>query len=215
VKKPLAEALIVFALSVVGILLALLLGRGPLREYRAGIVGAIYLLLPVYFCRLRGLDPERYAPLGFPKPLLSLGLALLFAALTFPPFVYAGAALGLSPWPSHFALPKDFILVVLTQLLVVAVPEELFFRGFLQPRLDDAFGGRLRLFGVEVGWGLPAAALLFAASHYVSIPSPGRLATFLPGLAFGFLRAATGGVWSGALYHGLCNIYLEVLISSR
>src|SRR5215203_1445984 len=68
--------------------------------------------------------------------LVALGWALAFAALVFPPF-WLG---WLRFWkPESGFSPADFSVVrdgALTQLLAIALPEEAFYRGYLQSRLD-------------------------------------------------------------------------------
>jgi membrane protease YdiL (CAAX protease family) len=203
----------VYLLSIALIGVILLVGQGPLKEYRGGLVGAVYLFLPTFICRRQLLAVEEYAPLERPSPraiLLPLGFALLF----FPLFWFVGGWLGLVAPFRSLALPDEFGLLLLTQFLVVALPEELFFRGYIQRRMDDLLPPRWRLFGVTVGPSLVLSSVCFALAHFVSPPNPARLLTFFPGLAFAFLRAATGGVWAGVLFHGLCNLYVEVLSAS-
>ena len=207
------EVVGVYLLSLGCVLVVLLLGQGPLKEYRGGLVGAIYLFLPTLLCRRKHLPVEEYAPLERPTARAVL-MALLFALLFFPLFWFVGGWLGLLAPYRAFMLPERFGLLVLTQLLVVAVPEELFFRGYLQRRLDDLLPPKVTLFGVPLGPSLLLASLAFALAHVLSPLNAARLLTFFPGLAFGFLRAATKGIWAGALFHGLCNIYLEILVAS-
>lgn len=101
--------------------------------------------------------------------------------------------------------------LVLVQLLLVALPEEVFYRGYLQTRLDAVFPRTRRLFGVEIH---PASlfwtSALFALGHFLVIPHPQRLAVFFPSLLFGWLRAAGGGVAAGVLYHAACNLLVEI-----
>lgn len=103
------------------------------------------------------------------------------------------------------------INLVLVQLLLVALPEEVFYRGYLQTRLDGLVGRDVKLFGVEVNLAsLVLTSALFAIGHYVTIPSPHRLAVFFPSLLFGWMRRATGGVIAPTIYHAACNLLVEV-----
>ena len=43
------------------------------------------------------------------------------------------------------------------------------------------------------------------------IPNPQRLAVFFPALLFGWMRARTGSIAAGALYHALCNVLADTL----
>lgn len=103
------------------------------------------------------------------------------------------------------------INLILVQLLLVALPEEVFYRGYLQTRLDGLVGRDVKLFGVEVNLtSLLLTSALFAVAHFVTIPSPHRLAVFFPSLLFGWMRRATGGVIAPTIYHAACNLLVEV-----
>ncbi|MBI3620657.1 MAG: CPBP family intramembrane metalloprotease [Nitrospirae bacterium] len=109
------------------------------------------------------------------------------------------------------SLPPRWGAMVSYQLLYVGFPEELFFRGYLQQRFDDAFGRPYRLWGASWGLGLLLANLLFAAGHLLVTGDVARLNVFLPGLLFGWLLARTGALIAPMLFHGLCNISLFTL----
>ena len=52
---------------------------------------------------------------------------------------------------------------------------------------------------------------VFALGHLATVPEPARLAVFFPSLAFGWLRARTGGIGAGVLYHASCNLFASFL----
>jgi hypothetical protein len=109
-------------------------------------------------------------------------------------------------------LPDDILSFALTQLLVVALPEEALFRGTIQTRLHDAWPPRRSILGARLdvrAWLLQAA--LFAAVHFASIPHPARLAVFFPALLFGWMRAWRGGIGAAMLLHALSNVLAEIL----
>jgi membrane protease YdiL (CAAX protease family) len=110
--------------------------------------------------------------------------------------------------------PPDFFLLALSQIVVVAVPEELFFRGYLMGRFEERWPSRRRLFGATVGWPLIVSSVLFAVGHVLVDFDPQRLVVFFPALAFGWMRARTGSIAAGALFHALCNLLSEVLHTS-
>ena len=114
----------------------------------------------------------------------------------------------------HLHLPPDAALLALSQLVVVAIPEELFFRGYLMERLERVWPPTRRLFGAKVGWALIVSSALFAIGHVAVIPNPQRLAVFFPALLFGWMRARTGSIAAGALYHALCNVLADTLHTS-
>ncbi|MBV70149.1 MAG: hypothetical protein CMH52_02280 [Myxococcales bacterium] len=102
------------------------------------------------------------------------------------------------------------INLVLIQFLLVALPEEVFYRGYLQTRLEQLFPKQRRILGVDVSlMSLFLTSLIFAVGHYVTIPSPHRLAVFFPSLLFGWMRKASGGILAPLIFHALCNLVVE------
>ena len=97
------------------------------------------------------------------------------------------------------------------RLAVVALPEEAFYRGYLQTALDKIWRPRLNVFGARVGIGLLVASAVFAVGHVLTEPYLGRLAVFFPALVFGWLRAKTGGIGPGVAFHAACNCFAWVL----
>jgi len=140
------------------------------------------------------------------------GWALLMAAIFFPPF-WIGFKLWWNVSGSFtLAFPTDLGDQVLGQLLVIALPEEAFFRGYLQSALDGRGARyRKRVLGAEIGLGWLLSAAIFALGHLLTIPHPSRLGVFFPALVFGWLRARTGGIGAPVLFHLMCNLYSTML----
>lgn len=141
----------------------------------------------------------------------ALGLLVVVAV----PFFF-----GWRAWFAHVAPRLSFALAVrpgevadevLGQLFVIALPEEAFYRGYLQSRLDDAWAPRWDLLGARLGPGWLVATALFALGHVVTVHSAARLAVFFPALVFGWLRARTGGIGASVGFHALCNVYSMAL----
>lgn len=143
--------------------------------------------------------------------LVALSWALGLSAALFVPYFF----LWRLWWhPGHFSLtidPRDFASDVLGQFLLIALPEEAFYRGYLQTRLDQVWTPRWKVFGACIGPALFVTSAIFAVGHVVTIPVPARLAVFFPALLFGWLRARTGGIGAGIAFHVFCNIYSELL----
>lgn len=97
------------------------------------------------------------------------------------------------------------------QWLVVGLPEELFFRGFLLAKLEQRFPPRRRLLGGGIGLALVLSSLAFALIHLPKEGDPRALATFFPGLLFGWLRSATGSILASTITHGASNILARAL----
>jgi membrane protease YdiL (CAAX protease family) len=161
------------------------------------------------------LDLARALRAALPSALRELGAALALALLVFPPFGF-----GFQLWhrPTHaFALqlPDALPSYLATQLLVVALPEEALFRGYIQGRLSQAFPNRIALLGARLS--LPAVLLqaaLFALIHFAVDLHPYRLAVFFPALLFAWLRELRGGIGAAAAFHALCNLLSETLARS-
>jgi membrane protease YdiL (CAAX protease family) len=138
--------------------------------------------------------------------------AFAFAAIAFVPFYF-----GWRTWwhvDGHFSLTAssgDVVNEVFGQLVIIALPEEAFYRGYLQTRLDDVWAPRIRILGAPLGPGILVASLIFALGHLATIHAPARLAVFFPALVFGWMRARTGGVGAGIVFHALCNVFSEAL----
>jgi hypothetical protein len=144
----------------------------------------------------------------------ALGWCLLLMAIVFPPFWY-GYGIYWNVGELHLALPDDALSRVLGQVLVIALPEEAFFRGYLQSALDGAWSAkRWRILGAELGPGWLLSAAIFAVGHLLTIPHVSRLAVFFPALLFGWLRARTNGVGAGILFHAACNLFSAFLAES-
>jgi uncharacterized protein len=202
------------------------------RNLHAGIA-ILFFYAPVAAGRLVR-RPFDFREAGLRLDPLGRNLAVFAAAvgLTLPLFViaffgfYARACEPTAPgwlgvfcpggawagWANtHVRWPPDFLLLALNQLLVVALPEELFFRGYLLGRLEAHWPSRRRLLGASVGPALLASAALFALGHVLVDFNPQRFAVFFPALVFGWMRTRTGSVAAGAAYHAFCNLLSEVL----
>lgn len=129
-----------------------------------------------------------------------------------------GAAIHL--WMSNsgrsFALtwPDGFLERVAIEVLVIALAEEMFFRGYLQERLTQGLPPRRKLFGVSFGAALVLTSVIFALAHFVGEYRPARLGPFFPGLLFGWLRARNHHLWAAVLFHAFCNLLADVLRAS-
>ena len=223
-KSPLAKPLIV-ALAVTATV-----GAGALwapKKYVATFVGLVFLgavwrlvwtkdddVVREHGVQLGGL--LLHEPVIVPNVLRegarAAAWALACAIVIFGPY-YLGWRYW---WSPHHAFSLDFRPIdmgndALGQLLLVALPEEAFYRGYLQTELDRAFTPRVRFLGATLGPGLLVTSVIFAIGHFVTVPVPARFAVFFPSLVFGWLRARTGGVGAPLAFHAFCNVFSEVL----
>lgn len=140
----------------------------------------------------------------------ALTAGVIFGGYALLHYAFARLILGLRFVPT---LPPDFADTVLTQLVVVGLSEEFFFRGYLQTQLNRCFDRPFQLFGARYGAGLILAAVLFGVCHIVTGDLT-RLRVIFFGLFAGWLRERTETIAVPAAYHGCANILYEVMARS-
>jgi CAAX protease family protein len=109
------------------------------------------------------------------------------------------AAWAINPW-----WPLGARLV--RALVFVGFLEELFFRGYVQSRLNEGIGTPFRWRGIEFGYGLLLTAVVFGLFHPLTAPDPSwpwGLWTGMFGLVLGFVREKTGGFLAPAVIHSV------------
>ncbi len=221
------EVVVLWAVAFAAI--AITRNIGPISTWAKAVAAVAFLYLPGVVVWKRNEDYRDYAATmeGF-WPGARLGL--LFSAVVLPLFVGgyylyvevltnlpAELARLLAPYPRTFdiapRLPDRFLAHVVDQFLVVALPEEFFYRGYMQTRLKDAWPGGRRLFGITVGKAFWVTQILFAVGHLAE-PYPWRLGVFFPSLVFGWMRERTGTIVAPTIFHALCNLTVLVLEAS-
>jgi membrane protease YdiL (CAAX protease family) len=116
---------------------------------------------------------------------------------------------GVAPHvPAHVGALAEFCAV---QIVVVALPEELFFRGCVLELLERRFPPKHRVWGGGIGIALVLSSALFAVIHLPKAGDPRALATFFPGLLFGWIRSATRSIAGSVAVHAASNIWVRVL----
>lgn len=106
------------------------------------------------------------------------------------------------------------ISAFLFYLFFLGLGEELLFRGYIQSRLNEAWGRPYQFFGVHWGWGVVITSVLFGVMHFLNLGSLTikgdwqltpwwGLWTFFAGFTGGFVREKTGSIVAPTLIHGL------------
>ncbi len=113
-----------------------------------------------------------------------------------------------------FRWPEGFLLQCAAQVIVVGLPEEVFFRAYIQGRLQEVWPATKQLLGAPVGRALIVQAVIFGFGHFFVTFDPQGFSRILPGLAFGWLYARTRSVLAGTLFHAACNIVMELLVNT-
>jgi uncharacterized protein len=173
----------------------------------------LWLLAPLVLITLAKRPYATYG-LGLDRPG-SIGFHVAVILTVFVPYVIGHYALA--HWwyggAFHFRLPPEFLWSIPEQVLIVALPEEFFFRGYVQTQYDAVCATPYQLLGARWGAGLPIAAALFALCHIV-YGGAARLVVFFPGLFYGWLRARTGTMAVPTLYHAASNLLMQIMLAS-
>lgn len=102
--------------------------------------------------------------------------------------------------------------ITVLHMFGVALPEEYFYRGYLQPVLHARTSKQsVSVFGWDLSSGIVIATGYFALGHFIGEWDITRLLPFFPGLLFAYLRDKTHSLRAPIVFHGLCNIFSNVL----
>jgi membrane protease YdiL (CAAX protease family) len=114
----------------------------------------------------------------------------------------------------------DVLLRTLWLFFGAGFGEEIFFRGYIQSRVNHSFGRPWRVLRLQFGVGLIVSSLLFGFIHALNTVDyfDRRFqfvwlwwgTNFCTGLFFGCLRERTGSILSGAVIHGVQDVLAEV-----
>ncbi len=214
-----------WAICFIGVLLTFSIYR-PAGKV-AATVGFLYL--PLIAGRAR---TEDWAEFGLSTRRLGADVKqfLLVGAVIFPLFIGGYVAFTwlwpqlphdltriLTPYTGaprfNFRLPDRFAEWLIDDLFVVAIPEELFYRGYLQTRLRDAWPQGKTFLGARLGPAFWLTAVLFALGH-LAIFEVWRLAVFFPALLFGWMRERSNSIVGAALMHAASNLLIKILDAS-
>lgn len=219
-KKQIYAFMFLF-LFVLGVFKHLPVGLG---SYLLSALVVFQMYGPIYWVERKGFSIE-YLGLSehFFKNWKKIGWDWFAVSsfLTFVPFAlcvhwYCTRVLQLH---FYFAWPDSLFKLVITQFLAVALPEELFYRGFILKLLTSCDQkidflkdmNKPNRHEWSVCLALFISTFFFAMSHFVGEYNPARLATFFPGLVMGFLFQKTRYLYASIAYHACANILSEWL----
>lgn len=177
-------------------------------EFRYYVFPAVLIFLPLVF-------NSSFRPGNIWKPSKK-GFHLFFY-ITFAVIVLYPPAF-LIYWISFkdqvFMMPEaeevlKAVLKGLAAVAIAAIPEEFFFRGYLQ---EHVFKGLERKFIKVVTLKNLITSILFGIVHAVAFLDITRAATFFPSLLFGlFTEKSEGKIFYSILFHVISNILAFVL----
>lgn len=161
--------------------------------YVLSIAALLMLLLPILLKTEGG--ELRW---DFKGVLLGLGVSVVLLSIYIAVIAFYGHYMGKSLVVSD--LSYSFVL---TQLLLVALPEEVFFRGYLQQKIGNNIKGII------------IVSLLFAVGHFITLCLGGghnlaicaqAILTFFPSLVMGYLYLYSRTLWASIIFHFFANI---------
>ena len=186
------------------------------REYVYSVVLAAMVYLPVLRGERRGRRLREYG-IHLKSWKGDCLYALMWMLIVYPFFI-----LGNHFWQTlvmghslHAALPdQNPAWLFIEQTLFIALPEEFFYRGWMQTVFTRRWPAGTKIFGADFGRAIWITSALFTIGHLAAIPHPFRLAVFFPSLLFGWLRAKRGSLVSPILFHGTSNVLMAFLSAS-
>lgn len=205
------EVLIAWLIVILGSRLAHSFGSIPLIANNLSLITAALLLYVPIFIFIYKKERIRFIDGSLADIQSSLKVFLIFSLAVFPLALLGNHFYQSLIWDNsyggsgHFNWVKFFFY----ELVLVAFPEEFFFRGYLQERLKLVFGKKWKLLGVPIGPSLLVVSLVFALSHSLIQIQWWHLFIFFPGLAFGWLKEKTGTITAPILFHSACNIFAQ------
>jgi len=154
---------------------------------------------------------------------LSLAVVVLGARIATASFL---SSLSASTQHPVSMSPSYVAWLFLDLVLLIALPEELFYRGYVQTRIFDALA--LRGWSDRRAWIASAAIAgsIFGVSHALNLVDPllqpamsqGAAAMIISsaivGFFLGIVRARSGCVWCPTLFHGFLNVSYAIVMKS-
>jgi CAAX protease family protein len=227
-RQVLQNSYIEYAVMIAFPLLILVVARRNLAEYgisarnfryHLGIVGTAIIPVAISFIPASFFDHKKWlGALIMAVVQIALLFALGWLLKRKPTMTENGILVGAASlmFYSNFAQNdalRNAISAFVFYILFIGLGEELLFRGYIQSRLNAAFGRPFQFYGVHWGWGAIIMSVLFGLMHVLNIASLvlgnwqpewwWGFWTFFGGLVFAFVREKTSSIVAPAILHGL------------
>jgi membrane protease YdiL (CAAX protease family) len=240
-RRILLEVAVTFVVTLLIIRLTVLMFADALWGLPLAVIPILFMWAPVWVLEHRGVDPDHYPlaiPAWSERDVwrdavkLS-GAVILLAAVPYGmvyhfwqtawfPAILQGLcdfevpgtcfeARRAARFVPAWRWPAEPLKLVGYHLFFVAIPEELFYRGYMQSRLDEVWAPRWEIFGATLGPAWLITCVVFAFGHSLVAFQWWHFAIIVPSLVFGWMRAKTGDVMAGAFFHAWCNVSVTLL----
>jgi len=207
-------AIVTLGLVLITSLLNSIQSIALIGKYYGLIFAVLFLYVPFIVMQRRKRKIE-FIDEKFSGYLKAILVFLITSVIIFPLF-FVGAhyweeIIYNSTGPHWRAMP-DLWKIIFYQIVMIALPEEFFFRGYFQSSLNLVCKKRWRILGVKLGWSWIITAAVFAFAHSLVVLQWWHFAIFFPGLLFGYLRERTGTITAPILFHSASNVAMNWII---
>lgn len=192
-----------FILTNVGFIIILMAGWSYLEPTGALLLTGVFGVSLILIVRLIFQKYRDFEGIQIPIRKHQTNMLVILGLLLLP--IILGVILN--------RLTIELISTVIWQFIFSGFGEEIFFRGYIQSRLNVAFGRPYEWKSIRFGMGLFITAGLFAVTHMLNTANiwfgDFNLAwwwgtfTFVGGLLFGLIREKTNSVVASGTLHGL------------
>ncbi len=173
------------------------------------ITSALLVYAPV-FALHRNKESFDFFEKNWKEVFYSLKIFFLVSLVIFIPLLIANHYFQKIAFHAHYfpSYKNSSLWMTFTfNVLVVAFPEEFFFRGYLLKRFQQYFQDQKTFLGAQIGKGFFLTAFVFAFSHSLITLRWWHFSIFFPALVFGWLREKTDGLIAPILFHALSNVF--------
>ena len=192
-EKPWLLKHIIPLTAYVFVILAIFVSKFFIPLEYVALIAAVLMLFPVLLKAEGG-----FFKWDFKGVLLGFGASAALLSIYIAVIAFYGNYMGRS-----LVVHNLSYLFLLTQLLLVALPEEVFFRGYLQQKIGNNIKGVI------------IVSLLFAVGHFITLCLGGghnlaicsqAILTFFPSLVMGYLYLVSKTLWASIIFHFFANV---------
>lgn len=192
-----------FILTNVGFFAVVLLGWSYLEPIGALVITGFFIVSLIFIVRLISSKYKDFRDVQIPTKTHRTNVLVILILLLMP--ILLGLVLN--------KLTITLVSTVIWQFIFSGFGEEVFFRGYIQSRLNTAFGRPYEWKSIKFGAGLFITTGIFAITHIMNTANIwlgdfnfawwwGTF-TFVGGLLFGLIREKTDSVVASGTLHGL------------
>lgn len=158
------------------------------------------IFIPLFVAAIRRISSQSFLGVCEPQSILP-AIGWIVVILILP-----ATLLSWIRW--NWQWPQMISSEVFLNVTFLACVEEFFFRGYMHSRLRFRTQDAWRIAGAQFGWEVPLTAFLFALIHLADGSLHSIPVLFPAGLALGWCRARSKGIYACCIVHILLNVWL-------